>query len=137
MLVSILMVADLPTPFGPMKASNSPSSSEKLIGSGNAPLSQACIKERSEGTVEQRCKRYTLIKMNNVIILLLSSCLTDASPSVPSPCNGEGWGKNHPGDGYKGRSVVGRTDRRQAEHLVALRECREREGITIRRIYID
>ncbi len=30
----------------------------------------ACIKERSEGTVEQRCRRYTLIKMNNVIILL-------------------------------------------------------------------
>src|SRR5260221_12038873 len=32
-----------------------------------------------------------------------------ASPSAPSPCNGEGWGKNHPGDGYKGRSVVGKT----------------------------
>jgi hypothetical protein len=63
------------------------------LGSGNAPLPQACIKERSEGTVEQRCKRYTLIKMNNVIII--------------------------------------------AEHLVALRDCREREGITIRRIYID
>jgi hypothetical protein len=63
------------------------------LGSGNAPLSQLCIKERSEGTVEQRCKRYTLIKMNNAIII--------------------------------------------AEHLVALRDCREREGITIRRIYID
>src|SRR5260221_14421211 len=36
----------------------------------------------------------------------LWSCLMDASPSAPSPCNGEGWGKNHPGDGYKGRSVV-------------------------------
>jgi len=93
MPVSILMVVDLPAPFGPMKASNSHGSSEKPIGSGNAPLSQLCIKERSGGTVEQRCKRYTLIKMNNVIIF--------------------------------------------AEHLVALRECREREGITIRRIYID
>ncbi len=76
MPVSILMVVDLPAPFGPMKASNSPGSSEKLIGSGNAPLSQACIKERSEGTVEQRCMHYTLIKMNLAIILLLSSCLS-------------------------------------------------------------
>jgi len=93
MPVSILMVVDLPSPFGPMKASNSPGSSEKLIGPGNAPLSQLCIKERSEGTVEQRCKRYTLIKMNLAIIF--------------------------------------------AEHPVALRDCREREGTTIRRIYID
>jgi len=63
------------------------------LGSGNALLSQLCIKERSKGTVEQRCKRYTLIKMNNMIIF--------------------------------------------DEHLVAPRDCREREGITIRRIYID
>src|SRR5258708_14562577 len=100
MLVSILMVVDLPTPFGPMKASNSPVSSEKLIASGNAPLSQLCIKERSEGTVEQRSRRYTLIKMNNALILLLSSCLTDASPSAPSPCTRPGCGKTHPGDAY-------------------------------------
>jgi len=36
----------------------------------------------------------------------LWSCLTDASPSAPSLCNGEGWGKNAPGEHYKGRSVV-------------------------------
>jgi hypothetical protein len=66
----------------------------------------ASIKERSEGTVEQRCMHYTLIKINHAIILLLSSCLTDALPSAPSPCNGEGWGKNAPGEYYKDRSVV-------------------------------